>query len=328
MTVRVAVLDDYMGVFRAMADWDSLGAGTQVDFFPDHLFDETEVALRLAPYDVVVCERERTPFPRSLLERLPNLRLLVTTGPVNFVIDLAAAAERNITVCGTGGIATPTGEYVLGVMIALARRIAFDHAAMMAGGWQTAPGMSLHGKTLGLLGFGRLGQKLAGFGQMLGMKPLAWSRSMTPERAAAGGARAASFDEVLAESDIVSVHLILGPETRHLIGAREFGLMKRTALFINTSRGPIAREADLVDALANHRIAGAALDVFDAEPLTKDHPLRRQDNVLLTPHMGYVTEETFRVFYGEAVENIRAFLAGSPIRQLKQPDIANAAYAR
>ena len=328
MPVRVAVLDDYMGVFQAMADWDSLGAGVQVDFFPDHLFDETQVALRLAPYDVVVCERERTPFPRSLLVRLPNLRLLVTTGPVNFVIDLTAAAECNITVCGTGGIATPTGEYVLGLMIALARRIPFDHAAMMQGRWQTAPGMSLHGKTLGLLGFGRLGQKLAGFGQMLGMQPLAWSRSITPERAAAGGALAASFDEVLAQSDIVSVHLILGPETRHLIGAREFSLMKRTALFINTSRGPIVREADLVGALARRSIAGAAIDVFDTEPLNGDHPLRRLDNVLLTPHMGYVTEETFRVFYGEAVENIRAFLAGSPIRQLKPPDIANAAYAR
>jgi len=326
MGVRIAVLDDYMGVFRAMADWASLGA--TVDFFPDHLFDEAAVAARLAPYDVVVCERERTPFPRSLLERLPKLRLLVTTGPVNFVIDLAAAAERGVIVCGTGGIATPTGEYVLGVMIALARRIAFDHAGMMEGKWQSAPGMSLHGKTLGLLGFGRLGQKLAGFGQMLGMKPLAWSRSLTPERAVAGGAAAASFDEVLTESDVVSVHLILGPQTRHLIGAREFGLMKPTALFINTSRGPIVREADLVHALASRRIAGAALDVYDTEPLTKDHALRRLDNAMLTPHMGYVTEETWRVFYGEAVENIRAFLAGAPIRELKKPDIANAAYAR
>jgi phosphoglycerate dehydrogenase-like enzyme len=326
MTLRVAVLDDYLGVVPGMADWAALDA--EVDFFRDHLFDEAAIAARLAPYDVVVCERERTPFPRTLLERLPKLRLLVTTGPVNFFIDLTAARERGIVVCGTGGVATGTPEFILGVIIALARRIAFDHADMRQGGWQTGLGMGLHGRTLGLVGFGRLGGKIAEYGRMLGMKPLAWSRSLTPERAAKGGAHAASLDEVLAEADIVSIHLILGPETRHLIGAREFGLMKKTALFVNTSRGPIVQEAALIDALREKRIAGAAIDVFDVEPLARDHPFRSIDNLMLTPHTGYITEDTYRVFYGDAVENIRAFLAGTPIRVLQPPEIANAAYGR
>ena len=318
---RVAILDDYQGVALRLADWSGLGPAVEVTAFRDHLADLDAVAARLAPFEVVMAMRERTPFPRALLERLPRLRLLVTAGMRNASIDLAAAAERGVVVCGTAGLPYPTAELAWGLILALFRQIPREDRATRAGRWQETVGLGLNGKVLGVLGLGTLGSRVARFGRAFEMEVLAWSQSLTTERAAAAGAALVPKDELLARADVVTIHLVLGDRTRGLIGAGELGRMKRTAYQVNTSRGPIVDERALVRALERGTIAGAGLDVFDEEPLPADHPFRTLPNTVITPHLGYVTEETYRVFYGHAVEDVRAWLRGEPVRVL-HPDAA------
>jgi len=318
MTVaRVALLDDYQGVALSMADWKSLPTDTEVVVFQDHLADEAALAARLADFDIIMALRERTPFPRSLIERLPKLKLLITAGMRNASIDMKAAAERGVLVCGTAGLPYPTAELAWGLILSLARRIPAEDRATREGRWQTSLGLGLNGKTLGVLGLGTLGSRVARVGRALEMKVLAWSQNLTAERAAAEDAMLVAKDDLLARSDFVSIHLVLGERTRGLIGARELGLMKRSAYLVNTSRGPIVDEAALIRALQDGTIAGAGLDVFDEEPLPPDHPFRRLPNTAITPHLGYVTEETYRVFYGQALEDIKAYLGGTPLRVLR-----------
>ena len=316
---RVALLDDYQNVALSTADWGSLSSDVGVTTFSDHLTDPTDVARRLAGFDIVVAMRERTPFQRGLLEALPDLKLLVTTGMRNASIDMEAASELGIAVCGTGGIGYPTAELTWGLILALTRRIPSEDRATREGKWQVTVGTGLKGKILGLVGLGHLGSQVATIGRAFGMSLLAWSQNLTQERADEFGATLVSKDDLLTQADVVTIHLVLSSRTRGLIGARELGLMKPTAYLVNTSRGPIVDEAALVDALEKGTIAGAGLDVFDQEPLPPDHPLRRLENSVITPHIGYVTEETYRVFFGDALEDIRAYLAGSPVRLLNEP---------
>jgi phosphoglycerate dehydrogenase-like enzyme len=298
-----------------LADWGSLPADVAV--FRDHVADEAGVAARLADFDAVVAMRERTPFTRSLLARLPRLRLLVTTGMRNASIDLRAAADRGIVVCGTAGLPSPTAELTWALILALARHVPREDRATRDGRWQETLGTTLSGKTLGVLGLGQLGSRVARVGRAFEMDVLAWSQNLTAERAAAADATVAgSKDEVLARANIVTIHLVLGERTRGLLGARELALMRPTAYLVNTSRGPIVDEPALIATLRAGTIAGAGLDVYDEEPLPPDHPLRRLPNTVITPHLGYVTEETYRIFYPQAVEDVRAFLAGSPVRVL------------
>jgi phosphoglycerate dehydrogenase-like enzyme len=313
---RVALLDDYQGAALGMADWKSLPTGTEVVVFKDHLADEDALATRLADFDVIMALRERTPFPRPLLERLPKLKLLITAGMRNASIDMKAAAERGVLVCGTSGLPYPTAELAWGLILGLVRRIPAEDRATREGRWQTSLGLGLNGKTLGVLGLGTLGSRVARVGRALEMKVLAWSQNLTAERAAAEDAMLVAKDDLLARSDVVSIHLVLGERTRGLIGERELGLMKRSAYLVNTSRGPIVDEGALIRALQDGTIAGAGLDVFDEEPLPRDHPFRRLPNIVITPHLGYVTEETYRIFYGQAVEDIKAYLGGTPLRVL------------
>jgi phosphoglycerate dehydrogenase-like enzyme len=314
---RVAILDDYQNVAMGLADWKSLPAGTEVVAFRDHLHEPDAVAKRLADFDVVVAMRERTAFPRALLEKLPKLRLLVTTGMRNASIDVKAAAEGGITVCGTSGLPYPTAELTWGLVLALFRRIAVEDRATREGKWQTTLGLGLNGKTLGVIGLGTLGSRVARYGKAFEMEVLAWSQNLTAERAAEVGATLVGKDELLRRSDVVSIHLVLSERSRGLVGARELGLMKRTAYLVNTSRGPIVDEAALIRALQDGTIAGAGLDVFEPEPLPLDHPFRKLPNTVITPHLGYVTEETYRVFFGHALEDVQAFLRGAPVRVLK-----------
>ena len=312
---RVAILDDYQDVARRLADWKSLPA--EVVVFRDHLSDESKVADRLADFYVVVAMRERTPFPRSLFERLPRLRLLVTTGMRNASIDLRAAGDRDVVVSGTAGLPSPTAELTWALILALVRHVPREDRAMREGRWQETLGTTLKGRTLGVLGLGQLGSRVARVGTAFEMDVIAWSQNLTAERAAAVGATlAGSRDELLARADIVTIHLVLSDRTRGLVGARELGLMRPTAYLVNTSRGPIVDEGALIATLRAGKIAGAGLDVYDEEPLPADHPLRRLPNTVITPHLGYVTEETYQIFYSQALEDIRAFLAGTPVRVL------------
>ena len=314
--VRVAVLDDYQDVARKMTDWSVLPADVEVAVFRDHLTDQAAVARRLTDFDIVMAMRERTPFPRTLLEQLPRLRLLTTTGMRNAAIDMQAAADCNVLVCGTGGILYPTAELTWGLILSLLRHIPDEDQATRAGRWQVSMGLGLHGKTLGLMGLGRLGSEVARVGNAFQMDVIAWSQNLTAERAAERGATLVSKDELLARADILSIHLVLSARSRGLIGHQELNRMKPTAYLINTSRGPIVDEAALTAALRNGTISGAGLDVFDEEPLPPDHPLRRTANTVITPHIGYVTQETYQVFFDETVENIQAFLKGAPVRVL------------
>jgi phosphoglycerate dehydrogenase-like enzyme len=315
--VSIAVLDDYQGIALSKGGWERLPADTKIETFRDHVADEAALARRLQPFEVVVAMRERTPFPRSLLERLPNLKLLVTTGMRNASFDMRAAKDRGVIVCGTGGLPTPTAELTWGLIIGCVRHIAQEDRATRAGHWQTTIGPTLHGATLGCLGLGNLGSQVARVGLAFGMNVIAWSQNLTAERAQQVGAKLVSKDELLAQSDVVSIHLVLSDRTRGLVGARELALMKPTAFLVNTSRGPIVDEAALIEALRQHRIAGAGLDVFDQEPLPPGHPFLQLDNTLITPHLGYVTLETLDRFYGEAVEDILAWLQGAPVRVIE-----------
>jgi len=313
---RVAILDDYQGCALRMADWASL-PDTEVVVFRDHLADPAAIAARLADFDVVMAMRERTPFPAPLLERLPRLKLLITTGMRNASIDVGAAVARGVTVCGTQGLPYPTAELSWALILALFRSVPLEDRATREGSWQVTVGYGLNGKTLGVLGLGGLGSRVAKVGRAFEMSVIAWSPNLTAERAAEVGATLVPKDELLARADVVSIHLVLGDRSRGLIGARELGLMKPTAFLVNTSRGPIVDEAALVAALRAGRIAGAGLDVYDEEPLPLNHPLRSLPNTVITPHLGYVTDETYRIFFGHAVENVAAFLKGSPVRVLR-----------
>jgi D-3-phosphoglycerate dehydrogenase len=310
-----AVLDDYQNVALAMADWSAVAGDVEVKVFNTPLGDEDAVARALADFSIVCAMRERTPFPASLLAKLPNLRLLVTTGMRNASIDMAAAKARNVTVCGTDSAGHPTAELTVGLMIELARRIGFESARMKAREpWQTTVGVDLAGKTLGIVGLGRLGIRVAKVALALGMKVIAWSQNLTEAKCREAGVGYATKDALLQGADFISIHLQLSARTRGLIGAAELAAMKKTAFLINTSRGPIVDESALVAALRERRIAGAALDVYDVEPLPREHPLRKLDNAVLTPHLGYVTADNYRTFYGQTVEAIRAFLDGKPVR--------------
>jgi phosphoglycerate dehydrogenase-like enzyme len=313
--LRIAVLDDYQYVAATYADWSRVPEPVEAVEFAEHVDDADPLVRRLQPFDVVVAMRERTAFPRSVLERLPNLRLLVTTGARNPAIDVAAAAEHGITVCGTRAHAPGTAELTWALVLAVARHLPQEDASVRAGGWQQTIGTDLAGGTLGLLGLGRLGERVARIGLAFEMDVVAWSANLTDERAAEVGVRrAASKEELLRTADVVSVHLQLSDRTRGLVGARELELMKPSAILVNTSRGPIVDEAALVRALREGTIAGAGLDVFDVEPLPRHHPLRELRRAVLTPHLGYVTEKTYEVFYGDAVEDVAAWRAGDPVR--------------
>jgi phosphoglycerate dehydrogenase-like enzyme len=314
--MRVAVLDDYQRVAGTFLDWSAVPDPVEVVTFHDHVADGDALVGRLRPFDAVVAMRERTPFPRSVLSRLPELRLLVTTGRRNPAIDVAAAGELGITVCGTGSHAPGPVELTWALVLAAVRHVPQEDAAIRAGGWQHTVGTDLAGGTLGVLGLGRLGERVARIGAAFDMDVVAWSQNLTEERAAQVGVRRVERDELFATADVVTVHLVLSDRTRGLIGPRELALMKHTAVLVNTSRGPIVDEDALVQALRTGQIAGAGLDVFDREPLPADHPLRGLRRAVLTPHLGYVTTATYEVFYREAVEDVAAFLAGSPVRVL------------
>jgi phosphoglycerate dehydrogenase-like enzyme len=314
--MRLAILDDYQNVALSMADWDGLRPSLQIQIFRDILKSEDAVAERLRDFEIVVAMRERTAFRRSLLERLPKLKLLVTTGMVNASIDKKAAAERGIVVSGTTSLRHPTAELTWGLMLALARNITREDAGMRKGAWQTTVGIGLHGKVLGILGLGKLGSQVAVFGKAFMMDVIAWSENLTIEHADSLGVQRVEKKELFRRADFLTIHTVLSKRTRGLVGPEELAEMKSTAYLINTSRGPIVEERALIAALETGKIAGAALDVYDLEPLPADHALRRLENVILTPHLGYVTGENYRAFYGEAAENVRAFLAGNPIRVL------------
>jgi phosphoglycerate dehydrogenase-like enzyme len=312
--MRLAILDDYQKVALAMAGWDSLRPAVEVQTFHDTLASEDAVAERLRDFEIVVAMRERTAFRRSLLERLPKLKLLVTTGMVNASIDVKAAAELGIVVSGTRSLPHPTAELAWGLILALARNIVREDAGMRKGGWQTTIGIGLHGKVLGILGLGKLGSQVAVLGKAFQMEVIAWSQNLTVERANSLSVQRVDKEELFRRADFLTIHTVLSKRTRGLVGPGDLAAMKPTACLINTSRGPIVDERALVATLESGKIAGAALDVYDQEPLPADHVLRRLENVVLTPHLGYVTAENYRVFYGDAVENVRGFLAGNPIR--------------
>jgi phosphoglycerate dehydrogenase-like enzyme len=314
MNPRVAILDDYQNVAGSYADWGRLKGRAEVTTFSDHLADEDALVARLAPFDAVALMRERTPFPRRVLERLPNLKLITTSGMWNASVDLAACEERGIVVCGTQTGGGGTAQLTWALIFALAQQITVVDRDVREGRWQTGVGDELAGKTLGLIGLGRVGSKVARAAAAFDMNAIAWSTNMTAERAAAAGAKLVSRDELLAQADYVSIHLVLGDRSRGLLGKAELALMKPTAYLINTSRGPIVDERALIDALRASRIAGAGLDVYDREPLPAGHPLTTLQNTVLLPHLGYVSEPALRAMYSDAVDDIAAFVAGEPIR--------------
>ena len=316
--VKIAILDDYQNVGRSFADWGSLAPRAEAVFFHDHVSDLDQLAARLAHFDVVMLMRERTAMGADLIARLSKLKLVVTVGMWNASIDFAAAKARGILVCGTpGGDPNATPALTWGLVLAATRGIAEQAAAVRAGGWQVGLGSDIHGKTLGVLGLGKIGQAVAGFGKAFGMNVIAWSQNLTFERAQECGVECVDKEELFRRSDIICIHLKLGERTRGLVGARELGLMKNTAWLVNTSRGPIVDEKALISVLEQRKIAGAALDVFDEEPLPQNHPFRYLPNVLATPHIGYVSEKTYRGAFPDAVEAIRAWLDDKPVRVLE-----------
>lgn len=307
--VTVAVLDDYQNAALRLADWSVLDGRATVTVFNDHLADVDAVVERLKGFDVLCAMRERTPLPRSTLERLPRLKLIVSTGARNAAIDAEAATERGISLAFTGYTSAPTIEMTWALILAASRHIVHENLAFRRGAWQQGIGIGLAGKTLGVLGLGRVGGAVAEVGGLFGMKVITWSPNMTPERAAERGATAVSKEELLRRSDVLTLHMVLSPKTRGLLGASELALMKPSSLLVNTSRGPLVDEAALLSALTSRRIALAALDVFDTEPLPADHPLRSLENVLGTPHIGYVADDLYRIFYGDTVKALDGWLA-------------------
>ena len=307
-TFSIAVLDDYQAVALSMADWSVLDGRGTVTVFSDHLADQDAVVARLQPFDIVCVMRERTPLTREVLARLPKLRLIVSTGTINASIDVKAAQERGVQVVYTGYSSTPTIELTWALILASARNLLAESASLQSGGWQRTVGDDMAGRTLGVLGLGNVGEAVARIGLAFGIKVIAWSQNLTAERAAAAGAELVAKEALFRQADIVSIHLVLSRRTRGLVGAAELALMKPTARLVNTSRGPIVNEADLLAALQSGRIASAAIDVFDQEPLPPDHPFRSQPKLLATPHIGYVSRGLYEVFYRDTVANIVQWL--------------------
>jgi phosphoglycerate dehydrogenase-like enzyme len=319
---RIAILDDYQGAALFAASWEPLSGRATVDVYRDTVANEGELVERLSAYEILVLIRERTRFPASLLARLPGLELLALTGRNLGQVDAGVATARGIVLTDTEGSGASPVELTIGLMLAVARRIPQEAAALRSGRWQTGLGVELKGKTLGILGLGRIGSRIAAFGQFLGMRILAWGPTLNDERAAASGVTRASLEQLFRESDVVSVHLRLSDVSRRLVTADFLRLMKPTAYLINTARGPIVDEAALCAVLAERRIAGAGLDVYDVEPIPANHPFLGLDNVVLTPHLGYVTQETYRIFFRQVVENISAYLDGRIPPRCLNPEAA------
>jgi phosphoglycerate dehydrogenase-like enzyme len=312
--MRVAVLDDYQHVATTMADWTLVPKDVTVTVFTDHQPSPDALAERLKGYEIVCIMRERTAFTREVFEKLPDMKLLVTTGMRNASVDMQAAADHGVTVCGTSGSSSATPELAFGLALSLARNIPNENNAMRQGNWQMTVGQGMKGRTMGLLGLGNLGTKVAKYAQAFEMETIAWSQNLTAEAAAAKGVRRVEKDELFQQSDFISVHLVLSDRSRGIVGERELNLMKPTAHIINTSRGPIIDEDALAEALRNGTIAGAGIDTYSVEPVAKTNPFLDLRNTVLTPHLGYVTEETYHIFYGQTVENIAAWLKGEPVR--------------
>jgi len=315
MAVRCAILDDYQDVALKVADWSKVKNEIETKVFNEHLGGPDKVIAALQDFEIIVAMRERTGFPKQVIDALPDLKLLITTGMRNASIDTEAAKARGVTVCGTGTFGSPTSGIAIGLMLELTRHIGYENARMHSGAlWQTTIGLDLEGMTLGILGLGKLGARTANIGKAFGMDVIAWSQNLTAEKCREAGVGYVGKEDLFRRSDFLTIHVVLSPRTRGLIGAKEFGLMKPTAYIINTSRGPIVDETALLAALRDKKIAGAGLDVFDTEPLPLDHPLRKMDNVVITPHLGYVSEQNYRRYFADAVEDIRGFLDNKPVR--------------
>ena len=317
MPLRCAILDDYQNVALSMADWSKVERDLEIKVFNQHLGSADRVIAALQGFAVVCAMRERTPFPRAVIDALPDLKLLITTGMRNASIDLEAARARGVSVCGTPAFGNATAAIATGLMLELARHIGYENSRLKAGArWQTTIGLDLEGLTLSLLGLGKLGVRMAEIGRAFKMNVIAWSQNLAAETSKAAGVEQVGRDDLYRRADFLSIHVQLSERTRGLIGRNELGLMKKSAYLINTSRGPIVDEAALIAALREKRIAGAGLDVFDVEPLPVEHPFRKLDNVVLTPHLGYVAAQNYGAFFAGTVDDIRAFLDGKPVRVL------------
>ena len=313
---RLAILDDYQGVALSMGPWSRLPSGLKIEVFRDTLKDRDGLARRLEPFDAILATRERTPFPAALIERLPNLKLLISTAERNRAIDVAAAKERGITVCGTPSSGAPTVDIAWGLILNLLRDIPAQQESLRAGRWQTSVGMAAEGLTLGVVGLGKLGTRVAAVGGAFGMKVIAWSQNLTAEKAAVGGAELVSKAELFRRADVVTLHLILSDRSRGIVGAEDLARMKPGAIIVNTSRGPLIDQSALIAALREGRIR-AGLDVFDEEPLPADHPLLACPGTMLTPHLGYVSRQNYQAYFDGAVAAVEAYLKGSPIHELR-----------
>ena len=317
MALHCAILDDYQSVVRKFADWSKIEGEVEFTVFDRHLGGPDQVIAALQGFDIVVAMRERTGFPKKVIDALPDLKLLITTGLRNASIDTEAAKARGITVCGTPSFGSPTSGIAFGLMLELTRHIGYENARLHGGAvWQSTIGPDLEGLTLGILGLGKLGLRTAAIAQAFGMKVIAWSQNLTPEKCREAGVGYVSKDDLFRQSDIVTIHVVLSQRSRGLVGAHEIGLMKPSAFLVNTSRGPIVDEAALLEALRDRKIAGAGLDTFDIEPLPLDHPLRKMDNAVITPHLGYVSEQNYRHYFAGVAEDIRGYLDGKPVRAL------------
>ena len=317
MAIRCAILDDYQNVTLKLADWAKIKDQLEIRVFNEHLGASDKVIAALQGFAIIVAMRERTAFSKTVIDALPDLKLLITTGMRNASIDTEAAKARGVTVCGTGTFGNPTSGVAIGLMLELTRRIGYENARLHAGApWQTTIGLDLEGMTLGILGLGKLGARTAGIAKAFGMKVIAWSQNLTVEKCRDAGVDYVAKDDLFRQSDFITIHVVLSGRTRGLIGAAELALMKPTAFLINTSRGPIVDEAALITALRQRKIAGAGLDVFDVEPLPLDHPFRKMENVVITPHLGYVSEQNYRRYFADVVKDIQDFLDGKPVRVL------------
>jgi len=315
MAVRCAILDDYQNVALRVADWSKVKDEIEIKVFNEHLGGPDKVIAALQGFEIIIAMRERTGFPKQVIEALPDLKLLITTGMRNASIDTEAAKARGVTVCGTGTFGSPTSGIAIGLMLELTRHIGYENAQLHSGAlWQTTIGLDLEGMTLGILGLGKLGTRTANIGEAFGMDVIAWSQNLTAEKCREAGVGYVGKEDLFRRSDFITIHVVLSQRTRGLVGAKELGLMKPTAYIVNTSRGPIIDEAALLAALRDRKIAGAGLDVFDTEPLPLDHPLRKMDNVVITPHLGYVSEQNYCRYFADAVEDIRGFLDHKPGR--------------
>ena len=315
MAVRCAILDDYQNIVLKVADWSKLKHDVEFTVFNEHLGGPDKVIAALKGFEIVVAMRERTGFPRQVIAALPDLKLLITTGMRIASIDTEAAKARGVTVCGTPSFGSPTSGIAIGLMLELTRHIGYENARLHSGAvWQTTIGPDLEGMTLGILGLGKLGVRTATIAKAFAMKVIAWSQNLTPEKCEAAGVGYVGKEDLFRQSDFIAIHVVLSPRSRGLVGAHEIGLMKPSAFLINTSRGPIVDEAALIAALRDRKISGAGLDVFDVEPLPLDHPFRKMDNVVITPHLGYVSEQNYRHYFAGVLEDIRGFLDGKPVR--------------